>query len=197
MSLSTFRQILPTLKPAKNDLTYFPRWIEAYAQHPTVAQQTPPDGNLPVESTKVIAFLQQLRDHGIPAWRRLQAARALELYQFHVRKACTVDFAPIRRKLTEIAAREKRLPPAPHCTARDPAPCVPGEGNPGRLDPNEPVALQQMRAKLRLLHHPKSTEEAYVGNVKKFIRHLDDDQLEVDEVETGTGPVIDEVGVIR
>ncbi|MDV6034284.1 MAG: integron integrase [Phycisphaera sp. RhM] len=35
-----------------------------------------------------------------------------------------------------------------------------------------------MRATMRRLHHPKSTEDTYVGQIKKFIRHLDDDRLE-------------------
>lgn len=35
-----------------------------------------------------------------------------------------------------------------------------------------------MRARLRVLHHPKSTETAYVSWVQRFIRHLDDEHLE-------------------
>ena len=35
-----------------------------------------------------------------------------------------------------------------------------------------------MRARLRVLHHPKSMETAYVGWVQRFIRHLDDEHLE-------------------
>ena len=31
---------------------------------------------------------------------------------------------------------------------------------------------------MRLLHHPKSTEDAYVGQLNKFIRHVDDHRLE-------------------
>jgi integrase-like protein len=55
---------------------------------------------------------------------------------------------------------------------------VAGEGNAGALNQNEPESIQRMRAKLRMLHHPKSTEDAYVGQVKKFIRHLDDSHLD-------------------
>ncbi len=35
-----------------------------------------------------------------------------------------------------------------------------------------------MRARMRLMHHPKSTEETYIHWVYRFIRHLDDDRLE-------------------
>jgi hypothetical protein len=55
---------------------------------------------------------------------------------------------------------------------------VPGEGNEGTIAQDEPKCIQRMRARLRVLHHPKSTEDAYIGQVKKFIRHLDDERLE-------------------
>ena len=85
-----------------------------------------------------------------------------------------VDFRPIRDKLNEIAGREKRAGGEPQ---HDPN-LVAGEGNAGVLDANEPEPIQRMRAKMRLLHHPKSTEDAYVGHVKRFIRHVDDHRLE-------------------
>lgn len=42
----------------------------------------------------------------------------------------------------------------------------------------EPDCIRRMRETLRRLHHPKTTEDAYVGQLKKFVRHMDDDQLE-------------------
>jgi integron integrase len=104
----------------------------------------------------------------------LQAARAIEIYQTTVLRTSVVDFRPIRAKLTEIASREKRAASDQQYDRN----LVAGEGNPGALDDDEPESIRRMRAKLRMLHHPKSTEEAYVGQVKKFIRHLDDSRLE-------------------
>ncbi|TWU36721.1 site-specific tyrosine recombinase XerC [Novipirellula aureliae] len=119
--------------------------------------------------------MRSLRDSKIPAWRRLQAARAIEIYQATVRQSNEVDFRPIRETLQAIARREKSAGAA----ELDYQPnLVAGEGNPGQIDLSEPKCIQRMRATLRRLHHPKSTEDAYVGQVKKFIRHLDDDRLE-------------------
>lgn len=39
------------------------------------------DDLIPVERDLVIGFLHKLRDRQVPAWRRLQAAQALEIYQ--------------------------------------------------------------------------------------------------------------------
>ena len=104
----------------------------------------------------------------------MQAARAIEIYQATVLRTSVVDFRPIRAKLTEIASREKRADSDQQYDRN----LVAGEGNPGALDDDEPESIRRMRGKLRMLHHPKSTEEAYVGQVKKFIRHLDDSRLE-------------------
>ncbi|WP_261342573.1 integron integrase [Roseimaritima multifibrata] len=53
-----------------------------------------------------------------------------------------------------------------------------GEGNPGRIDPSEPLAVRQLRERMRVIRHPKSTEDAYVGWIKQLVRHMDDEHLE-------------------
>jgi integron integrase len=73
--------------------------------------------------------------------------------------------------LQEIARSEKRTSGA--VTSAEAA-LVDGEGNAGLIDPGEPEVIQRMR----VLHHPISTEQAYVGWVARFIRHLDDERLE-------------------
>jgi hypothetical protein len=40
----------------------------------------------------VIGFLRNLRDNQVQAWRRLQAARAIEIYQTTVLRTSVVDF---------------------------------------------------------------------------------------------------------
>jgi hypothetical protein len=148
--------------------------VSAYAGDPQVRPRVGPGGDIPVERDLVIGFLRRLRDNRVQAWRRLQATRAIEIYQTTVLRTMVVDFRPIRDKLNEIAGREKRASGGPR---HDPH-LVAGEGNPGVLDENEPEPIRRMRAKMRLLHHPKSTEDAYVGQVKRFIRHVDDHRLE-------------------
>jgi hypothetical protein len=61
-----------------------------------------------VEVDLVIGVLRHLRDNHVEAWRRLQAARAIEVYQATVLRNCVVEFRPIRDRLREIAAREER-----------------------------------------------------------------------------------------
>ncbi len=174
MSLDNYRQSLAVMNLRPNELQWFPKWLGAYAEDKQVKPRIAPGGELPIDRDLVIGFLKRLRDNHVQAWRRLQAARAIEIYQSHVLRTSVVDFRPIRDKLSEIDGREKR---AGHDLEYDPN-LVAAEGNPGNLDENEPEAIRRMRSKMRILHHPKSTEDAYVGQVKKFIRHLDDSRLD-------------------
>ena len=115
MSVDRFRHCLAVMNLHKNDLVWFPKWVEGYANHHLVRQrmaenrQISGDDRLPVEINLVISFLQALRDNGVPAWRRLQAARSIDVYQTSVLRTTVVDFQPIRKRLQEIAEREKRL----------------------------------------------------------------------------------------
>ncbi len=174
MSLDQYRQSLALMKLPPNEILWFPKWLSAYASDAQVKPRIGPGGDIPVERDLVIGFLRSLRDNHVQAWRRLQATRAIEIYQTTVLRTSVVDFRPIRDKLNEIAGREKRVGGEPQ---HDPN-LVAGEGNAGVLDPNEPEPIRRMRAKLRVMHHPKSTEGAYVGHVKRFIRHVDDHRLE-------------------
>jgi len=99
----------------------------------------------------------------------------VQFYQEKIlRRRSDVDFDFIAQKLQQIARQEGL-----HRTgASDAVVVVPGEGNPGVINGDEPEVVQRMRARLRMLHHPKSTEDCYVGWIRKFIRHLDDDRLE-------------------
>lgn len=48
----------------------------------------------------------------------------------------------------------------------------------GRIDPGEPVIIQQTRRELRLRRKAFDTEKAYVGWVRRFIQHCDSEALE-------------------
>jgi integron integrase len=55
---------------------------------------------------------------------------------------------------------------------------VAGEGNRGVTNEDEPAAVQRLRNRMRLLHHPKSTEDAYAGWVRRLAAFANDDSLE-------------------
>ena len=122
---------------------------------------------LPVNEEGVLKFLRSLRDRGIPAWQRLQAARSVEWYQELVLQHCELDFGGFKRKLGELAEVEKRTG-----GTGGTGDGIAGEGLPGLIEPKEPGAVRLMRERMRVLHHPKSTEMAYVGWLVRFIRHL-------------------------
>ena len=170
MSLAEFQQKIARLGLSKQDGEWFPKWLSGYAQH----LEVDPESRLPIEQERVIGFLRALRDREVPAWRRQQAARALEAYQRSVLGTETVAFHPIKSKLGEIARRE--CEPGPYSAAD--ANRVAGEGNPGTLHETEPEVIQQMRGRLRMLHHPRSTENNYVRWIARLIRHVDDERLE-------------------
>lgn len=174
MSLNRFQQRIRAASLRKAEQEWFPKWIDGYRQH----CRKDADQDLPVTESLVIGFLRSLRDNRIAAWRRLQAARAIELYQALVPSIDDpFDFAPIKRKLHEISKSEKRGQTTGPTIQRE-RDLVPGEWNPGRLDATEPEIVRRMRGRMRVLGHRRSTEKAYIGWIRRFIRHLDDERLE-------------------
>jgi integron integrase len=141
------------------DKQWFPIWIRRYAE----AVKTP-RGPLPVSREGVISFLRILRDHGTPAWQRLQATRAIEAYQQLVLRSETPPLKDIRSTLSRLADQEKHDPP--------------GDAGPGRsderhligiIDPNEPPIIQKTRRELRLRHRALATEKSYVHWITRFL----------------------------
>lgn len=168
MSVEQFRARLSRVQIHPNDLKWMPSWLTEYALSQSLDASAP----LVVDEQTVLTFLRSLRDRRVPAWQRLQAARAVEWYQSLVLDRTDLDFGSFKRKLGELAQREKRAGVLETC-----GPGLPGEGAAGLLDPSEPSAVRSLRARMRVLHHPKSTEEAYAGWLVRFIRHLDDDEV--------------------
>ena len=54
---------------------------------------------------------------------------------------------------------------------------LPGEGLPGLIDETEPLAVQELRKRMRLLHNPRSTEDVYVGWLARFMKFWDTEDL--------------------
>ena len=92
MSLDRYRQSLAGMNLRPNEATWFPKWLAAYASDRQVKLRINAEGDVPVELDRVIGFLRNLRDNQVQAWRRLQAARAIEIYQTTVLRTSVVDF---------------------------------------------------------------------------------------------------------
>ncbi|WP_202617398.1 phage integrase N-terminal SAM-like domain-containing protein [Roseimaritima sediminicola] len=155
-----------------NERTWFPRSLFGYAKH-LGRGRVDTTTAVPVTRDSVIAYLRFLRDAGAPAWKRLQVVRAIDAYQNLVlRLAPAADLFDIKKKLSELAAAQRQ---ASEGSGNSP---VAGEGNDGHIDPDEPAPIREMRRVLRRLHHPIATENAYTQWVKRFMRHVDDENLE-------------------
>ena len=149
MSVKQFRALLNDGKFGENDRKWFPRWIRRYAS----SVRVPNGEDLPVTEKDVIKFSQSLLQSGTPAWQRLQAVRAAEAYRNLVLQTDIPPLSKIRQTLSRLADQEKAGLPG----IRDERQLI------GRIDPNEPVIIQEMRKELRLRHKAMDTERAYVG----------------------------------
>ena len=78
-----------------NDKKWMPPWLEEYAKGLGLGQAVV----LPVTEEGVLAFLRSLRDRGVLAWQRLQAARSVEWYQEPVLQRREADFGGFKRNL--------------------------------------------------------------------------------------------------
>jgi len=167
-----------------------PGWFGQFAQNrPAI------DGLIWFSTEDVLKFLQKLRDGKVPAWQRLQAARSLEWYQTLVLRVSTVDFSEFTIKLQEFAEKERRaqlLVDEPLQRGEGFA----GEGKPGLVNPGEPRPVQALRARMRVLHHPISTENTYAGWISRLVRHLDDENLEKYN-EDALGEFLTELALVR
>ena len=152
MSIKDFQRAVKLIEIREQDREWFPKWLRAFAK----LTQPNNGGNLELSESLTLKFLRSLRDQGTPAWKRLQAARALKSYQEVILRNEAVDFEPIVTTLSEISRREKM-------GALQQSNLVPGEGNVGLLPEDAPKPLRMFQAKLRLLHHPINTEKTYLA----------------------------------
>lgn len=167
MSVGKFCRLLHDSRYGKNDRKWFPRWIRRYAPEATVVH-----GNLAVDEEIVVAFSRSLRDSGTPAWQRLQAVRAVEAYRDLVLCAKKPCLASMKTTLSRAAERERDSGTGSGAPGvRDELHLI------GRIDPDEPAVVQELRRELRVRRKALKTERSYVGWVVRFIRHCGSDQL--------------------
>ena len=148
MSVERFEREVATASYAKNDRIWFPRWIRRYAGSVGKNKR----GQLPVAKSDVVRFLRSLRDNSVPAWQRLQAARAVEAYRDLILRISEPSFVEIRQTLQRLASDESTTGVAKPPDERKLV---------GRLDPKEPAVIRDLRAELRLMHYARDTEKAY------------------------------------
>lgn len=190
MSVELFRERLNRSRLHPNDIKWMPsRFSQFAAGRPVV------DGLVWFDTDDVLKFLQKLRDAKVECWQRLQAARSLEWYQMMVLRVSTVDFTEFKLKLQEMAEKQKRSQVSKDSPLLDDE-GIAGEGKPGLVDPNEPRPVQELRARMRFLHHPISTEDTYAGWIRRLVKHFDDENLEKYN-EDDLGEFLSELALLR
>ena len=80
MSAKNSAAIVGSLPLSKNNQNWFPRWIYRFASSQNKGRSVA----LVVSNETVLHFLRSLRDNQVPAWQRLQAARAVQCYRTNV-----------------------------------------------------------------------------------------------------------------
>ena len=107
----------------------------------------------------VIAFLRARMKAGTPAWKRLMIVKSLIVYRNRFLHSQTPKLEFIRSKLQQIVADEK---------AKHDGPSI--EELVGKINPNEPDIIQELRRTMRRLGKKYNTERAYVYWVRRFMR---------------------------
>ena len=149
-------------KVSKVNQHWFPKWIRRFS---TFVDERP-GGIDAVNFEAVVKFSQQLRDTGIPAWKRLQAIEAIDCYQNLMPVSfAKVDLRAMKQKLTQIAGAEQRGGPAveAHLTAAEEL---------------EPEIIRRSIAELRVQRYAADTERAYLNWIKRFTHFCGDREIE-------------------
>ena len=162
MSVAVFSKLLVKCEFSTTSQKWFPTWVERYARFSKQSRSSP----LVVDHELLIEFLRSLRESGVPAWQRLQTARAVECYRDVVLSAATPNLSDVILELTEIAERERQTAVGVVTSDAHLAAAV------GLIDPNEPAAVQSLRRECRLLHYSRRTEKAYAGWVGRFLKRF-------------------------
>ena len=80
MSVEGFLVVLTTARIHDDDRVWFGRWLRQYA----VFLHQPETASLTLSPVSIKQFCRTLLARQVPAWQRLQAVRAIELYRSEV-----------------------------------------------------------------------------------------------------------------
>ena len=139
----------------ENELKWAHIWFKQFA----VFHKQRVEPSWKFSADDVISFSRYKRDNGMPGWKRKAMVEGLIAYRRHVQQLPIDDLQPIRQTLSEIAALER--------ARADGVEDI--EEIAGKINPQEPDIIQQLRRTLRLQGKAYSTERAYVGKVKAFM----------------------------
>ena len=151
MSVERFLVVLKTARIHEDDRVWFGRWLRRYA----VFLHQPETASLTLSPDSVKQFCRTLLGRQVPAWQRLQAVRAIELYRSEVLGTSDPDLLEIRQILGRKAESERVAVTTP----QDEAELV------GVISTIEPLWIQKMRAELG------STTNA-VRNINWFVDRM-------------------------
>jgi integron integrase len=123
-----------------------------------------------ISRESLITLLQRMRDSGKSAWVRLQVVRAVEFYQKSVLQSAVPDLCDVRTTLESLARKERAEKRGSGLNSgHSGAEPVDDKMLIGRIDPREPLLLQQIRTLMRIRHYAVRTERAYVGWIQRFV----------------------------
>ncbi|QDS93554.1 Tyrosine recombinase XerC [Roseimaritima multifibrata] len=139
----------------KTDLKWACTWYQQLARFHRRQDQP----NWSFTADDVISFLRTKRDASVPAWKRMRIIDGLIFYRRRVQQQSADDLKPLQSKMVEIIQIER---------ARDGGYDSIEEAV-GKINPNEPDAIQAFRRAVRKDGLALNTERSYVAKLKTFM----------------------------
>ena len=150
MSLSDFERLAQQRRFKNPGAKWSTVWMKRLYEHFRVSDVE----TLVILVDQLVAFLQHLRDFGVPAWQRHQCAVTFQRYQTMIGQPSCSALETVIQTLADWTARESQGT-ATRAETHFPS--------------NEPEEILQLRTTLRRHRYKYDTEKAYVGWVKRFL----------------------------
>ncbi len=161
MSVRDFRRFSEEKKFQNPDPEWGERWLRRMYEFWGLAL----DAEASISTATLIKFLQAMRDSGVPAWQRHQAAWTAGRYQAMRTGATDEGIQAVIQKLAEMAAADRN-----------------GDADAAvdetHLPDDEPAVVGQMRTTLRRRRYKYDTEKAYTGWANRFLKMFGDRPVE-------------------
>lgn len=176
MLLKQFERVLAESTFGKEERPWLLKWYQRFEEHLGEVGLNAADVNQSV----VVLFLKSLVNRGVPAWKRLQAAQAIDMYHSDVLFVPVSGLDEIIQALSQRARQERAM--GGDSNATDLKLLV------GQIDPTEPAVLQKVRREARVSGLMRRTELAYVGWIKRFLTEHAESADALDDVSGNTLP---------
>ena len=128
-----------------------PEWAVRWLMRLYEFYEQPLSVDFSFNTVQVVDFLKSMRDRGVPAWQRHQAALTAARYQMMLTGRMDVELGKVVQKLADLAHSERKgdLSQAAQET---------------HYPANEPKVITALRQTLRRRRYKYDTEEAYFAN---------------------------------